>query len=171
MLLPERSKGILHRSYRVRNRFGSPKCLAGRRMVGCSLHCGKQEDIFIMRKDGTGRRQLTNDLHRDRRPRHGLPTERDCVLFSIGAETQKSGPSVRTEVVCNTSRRLPTKHSEIPPGPRTGGGYLVMTTWDKLLTFLIQIRPGRNRSLKPCPHWVTVENIFMLFHGLPTGVG
>ncbi|MCZ6670886.1 MAG: protein kinase, partial [Acidobacteria bacterium] len=30
---------------------------------------GKQEDIFVIRADGTGRRQLTNDLHKARRPR------------------------------------------------------------------------------------------------------
>ena len=30
---------------------------------------GRQEDIFIMRTDGTGRRQLTDDIHNDRGPR------------------------------------------------------------------------------------------------------
>jgi Tol biopolymer transport system component len=30
---------------------------------------GSQEDIFVIRQDGTGRRQLTNDLYKDRTPR------------------------------------------------------------------------------------------------------
>jgi Tol biopolymer transport system component len=37
---------------------------------------GKQEDIFIVRTDGTGLRQLTNDLHRDRRPQWSPDGER-----------------------------------------------------------------------------------------------
>ena len=30
---------------------------------------GVQEDIYVIRNDGTGLKQLTNDLHKDRRPR------------------------------------------------------------------------------------------------------
>ena len=33
------------------------------------MSLGKQEDIYMSRTDGTGLRQLTNDLYRDRRPR------------------------------------------------------------------------------------------------------
>ncbi len=32
---------------------------------------GVQEDIYVIRSDGTGLKQLTNDLHKDRRPRWG----------------------------------------------------------------------------------------------------
>ncbi|MBT3220758.1 MAG: serine/threonine-protein kinase [Proteobacteria bacterium] len=39
----------------------------GRRLAFMSF--GEQEDLFIVRTDGTGLRQITNDVHRDRSPR------------------------------------------------------------------------------------------------------
>jgi Tol biopolymer transport system component len=39
----------------------------GRWLAGFSL--GAQEDLFIMKTDGTGHRQLTDDIHKDRGPR------------------------------------------------------------------------------------------------------
>lgn len=40
-----------------------------------------QEDIFVMRSDGTGRRQLTDDVHRDRAPSWS-PTDDRIAFFS-----------------------------------------------------------------------------------------
>jgi len=41
----------------------------------------KQEDLFIVRRDGTGLRQITNDKHKDRAPRWS-PDGRQIVFFS-----------------------------------------------------------------------------------------
>jgi Tol biopolymer transport system component len=41
----------------------------------------KQEDLFIVRRDGTGLRQITNDKHKDRSP-HWSPEGRQIVFFS-----------------------------------------------------------------------------------------
>jgi Tol biopolymer transport system component len=41
----------------------------------------KQEDLFIVRRDGTGLRQITNDKHKDRSP-HWSPDSRQIVFFS-----------------------------------------------------------------------------------------
>lgn len=42
---------------------------------------GKQEDIFVIRTDGTGFRQLTDDIHRDRVPRWS-PDGRQIAFYS-----------------------------------------------------------------------------------------
>jgi Tol biopolymer transport system component/predicted Ser/Thr protein kinase len=42
---------------------------------------GEQEDIFVMRSDGSGRRQLTNDLHKDRAPMWS-PDGSEIAFFS-----------------------------------------------------------------------------------------
>ncbi len=42
---------------------------------------GKQEDIFLARPNGTGLRQLTDDVHRDRMPRWS-PDAREIAFFS-----------------------------------------------------------------------------------------
>ncbi len=42
---------------------------------------GKQEDIFVIRADGTGLRQLTDDLHKDRVPRWS-PDGKRIVFYS-----------------------------------------------------------------------------------------
>jgi Tol biopolymer transport system component len=41
----------------------------------------KQEDLFIVRRDGTGLRQITNDKHKDRAP-HWSPDGRRIIFFS-----------------------------------------------------------------------------------------
>jgi Tol biopolymer transport system component len=41
----------------------------------------KQEDLFIVRRDGAGLRQITNDKHKDRSP-HWSPDSRQIVFFS-----------------------------------------------------------------------------------------
>ncbi len=41
----------------------------------------KQEDLFIIRRDGTSLRQITNDKHKDRSP-HWSPDGREIVFFS-----------------------------------------------------------------------------------------
>ena len=45
------------------------------------MSMGKQFDIFVMRADGTGRRQLTDDLHRDYWPRWS-PDGREIYFYS-----------------------------------------------------------------------------------------
>ncbi len=42
---------------------------------------GKQEDLFVIRKDGSGLRQLTDDVHRDRFPRWS-PDGKKLAFFS-----------------------------------------------------------------------------------------
>jgi eukaryotic-like serine/threonine-protein kinase len=46
----------------------------------------KQEDLFVVRRDGTGLRQITNDKHKDRAPRWS-PDGQQIVFFS-----DRSGP-------------------------------------------------------------------------------
>ena len=51
----------------------------GRQLAFMSF--GEQEDLFVVRTDGTGLRQITNDVHRDRSPRWSNDGER-IAFFS-----------------------------------------------------------------------------------------
>lgn len=78
---------------------------------------GRQEDIFVVRTDGSGLRQLTDDLHRDRGPR-GRPMGRRSPSFRIAAASSRSGRSGPTAATSSRSP-MPRARSPGPSGRRT----------------------------------------------------
>ncbi len=61
-------------------------------------YVNQQEDIYIMRTDGTGRRQLTNDIHKDRCPLWSPDGKKVSVLFLIAAVSMTCGLSIQMGV-------------------------------------------------------------------------
>lgn len=59
---------------------------------------GQKEDLFLVRADGTGLRQLTDDPHRDRGP-NWSPDGKSIAFTRTAATGTRSGPSGRTGAV------------------------------------------------------------------------
>ena len=79
---------------------------------------GGREDLFVVKSDGTGYRQITDDAFRDRGPR-GRRTARGSRSTATAAAATRPGRSGPTAAASSSSRRPPGPPARRSPGRPT----------------------------------------------------
>jgi Tol biopolymer transport system component len=111
---------------------------------------GSQQDIFVIRTDGTGRRQLTNDLFYDSIPRWSPDGER--IVFSSNRSGSRDIWSIRADGSGLKQLTEIPDHSLAYPAWSTDG--LRMSCWDFInqTSFIFEPNtPWQEQTPEPLP--------------------
>jgi len=112
---------------------------------------GRQENIFVIRNDGTGEGQLTNGLYKDRVPRWS-PDGNDIAFFSNRSGIYQiwlihpDGSGLRQ--LTNDGRRI-TRAVWSPDAKRIAGQHFPGQKGEVEDTFIIQVDDPKNREVLP----------------------